>query len=174
MHGLSWFLLYGASPPCDSGAIRAGVGVDFGSELLYCENQQGNNNTSTATTTTINIIKTSTSTTTCKQVTRGTLQTVLKHTAFDEARRLGLRADAEDLLRKEFPKETGVLAVEEVVPGGPADGALEPGDVVVRMNGEMITTFLPWETFLDSGVGNEVEVQVQRGGKEVTVRLKVG
>lgn len=107
-------------------------------------------------------------------MTRGTLQTVLKHTAFDESRRLGLSPDAEALLRKEFPKETGVLVVEEVIPGGPADGALEPGDVVVRMNGDMITTFLPWEAFLDDGIGEEVEVQVQRGGREVTVRLRVG
>ena len=67
------------------------------------------------------------------QVTRGTIQAVLKHTAFDEARRLGLQPDTEALLRKEFPKETGVLSVGEVVPKGPADGALEPGDVVVRM-----------------------------------------
>lgn len=67
------------------------------------------------------------------QVTRGTIQAVLKHTAFDEARRLGLQPDTEALLRKEFPKETGVLSVGEVVPKGPADGALEPGDVVIRM-----------------------------------------
>lgn len=67
------------------------------------------------------------------QVTRGTIQAVLKHRAFDEARRLGLQPDTEALLRKEFPKETGVLTVEEVVPKGPADDVLEPGDVVVRM-----------------------------------------
>ncbi|CAN0240011.1 unnamed protein product, partial [Ectocarpus fasciculatus] len=61
-----------------------------------------------------------------------------------------------------------------VVPKGPADGVLEPGDVVVRMKGETITTFLPWESALDDGVGGEVEVQVQRGGKEVTARVTVG
>ncbi|CBN75278.1 conserved unknown protein [Ectocarpus siliculosus] len=109
-----------------------------------------------------------------EKVTRGTLQTVLRHTAFDEARRLGLKPDTEALLRKEFPEETGVLVVGEVVPKGPADGVLEPGDVVVRMKGETITTFLPWESALDDGVGGEVEVQVQRGGKEVIARLTVG
>ncbi|CAN0515967.1 unnamed protein product, partial [Ectocarpus sp. 8 AP-2014] len=89
-------------------------------------------------------------------------------------RRLGLKPDTEALLRKEFPEETGVLVVGEVVPKGPADGVLEPGDVVVRMKGETITTFLPWESALDDGVGGEVEVQVQRGGKEVIARLTVG
>ena len=38
----------------------------------------------------------------------------------------------------------------------------------------MITTFLPWESALDDGVGEEVEVEVQRGGEDVTVRLMVG
>ncbi|CAM9570812.1 unnamed protein product, partial [Scytosiphon promiscuus] len=109
-----------------------------------------------------------------EKVTRGTFQTVLNHTAFDEARRLGLQPDTEALLRKEFPEETGVLSVVEVLPKGPADGVLEPGDVVVRMNGKLITTFLPWELALDDGVGHEMEVQVQRGGKEVDVRLTVG
>lgn len=42
------------------------------------------------------------------------------------------------------------------------------------MKGETITTFLPWESALDDGVGGEVEVQVQRGGKEVTARVTVG
>lgn len=64
--------------------------------------------------------------------------------------------------------------VSQVIPKGPADEILEPGDVVVRMNGQMITTFLPWEGYLDSAVGGEVEVQVQRGGKEITAKLTVG
>lgn len=40
--------------------------------------------------------------------------------------------------------------------------------------GEVITTFLPWESVLDDGVGEEVEVEVQRGGEDVTVRLRIG
>lgn len=108
------------------------------------------------------------------QVRRGTIQTVLKHSAFDEARRLGLPTETETSLRKEFPEETGVLVVGEVLPKGPADEILEPGDVLVRMNGDLITTFLPWEAYLDDGVGEEVELQVQRGGKEITAKVTVG
>lgn len=105
---------------------------------------------------------------------RGTIQTVLKHTAFDEARRLGLTNQTEAALRKAFPKETGVMVVNQVIPKGPADEVLEPGDVVVSMNGEMITTFLPWEGYLDDRVGGEVEVEVQRGGKTIKAMLRVG
>lgn len=46
--------------------------------------------------------------------------------------------------------------------------------VMQLQGGEMITTFLPWESTLDDGVGEEVEVDVQRGGKDVTLRLRVG
>ncbi|CAM9596818.1 unnamed protein product, partial [Sphacelaria rigidula] len=109
-----------------------------------------------------------------ERVSRGTIQTVLKHTAFDEARRLGLSENTEAALRKEFPEETGVLVVEQVIPEGPAHEVLDPGDVVVSLNDELVTTFLPWESCLDSTVGGEVEVKVERGGKEITRKLTVG
>ena len=32
-----------------------------------------------------------------------------------------------------------MLVVESVVPGGPADGVLEPGDVLVRLQGQVRT-----------------------------------
>ena len=38
-------------------------------------------------------------------------------------------------LLRERPGSTGMLVVESVVPGGPADGQLEPGDVLVGGQG---------------------------------------
>jgi hypothetical protein len=52
---------------------------------------------------------------------RGDLQAVFAHEAFDEARRLGLSGGAEAGVRGTFPRETGVLVVEQVLAGGPAD-----------------------------------------------------
>ncbi|CAM9250630.1 unnamed protein product, partial [Discosporangium mesarthrocarpum] len=109
-----------------------------------------------------------------EKVQRGTVQTILKHTAFDEVRRLGLSTEKEAEIRKAFPTETGTLVVNQVIPQGPAYGILDPGDVVLRINHKMVTTFLPWEDMLDSRVGGEVEVEFQRGGIEMTAKIKVG
>lgn len=43
----------------------------------------------------------------------------------------------------------GMLVVESVVPGSMSDGVLEPGDVLVRINGEFVTHFLPLADILD-------------------------
>ena len=36
---------------------------------------------------------------------------------------------------------TGMLVVEAVVPGGPSDGALEAGDVLVALEGRIVVHF---------------------------------
>ncbi len=49
-----------------------------------------------------------------------------------------------------------MLVVESVVPGSMSDGVLEPGDVLVRINGEIVTHFLPLEDILDRCGSQEV------------------
>ena len=61
-----------------------------------------------------------------------------------------------------------MLVVDSVVPGGPADGALEPGDVLARLQGRVIVHFLPMEALLDSHVSQHVTVEVERGGQLLT------
>ncbi|CAL8137411.1 unnamed protein product [Prunus armeniaca] len=105
---------------------------------------------------------------------RGTLQVTFVHKGFDETRRLGLQSETEQLVRHASPLgETGMLVVENVVPGGPAYKCLEPGDVLVCMNGEVITQFLKMETLLDDSVNQKIEMQIERGGKPLTVDLVV-
>ncbi|CAN4083135.1 unnamed protein product [Withania somnifera] len=105
---------------------------------------------------------------------RGTLQVTFLHKGYDETRRLGLFSATEQLVRNSTPpSETGMLVVDSVVPGGPAHNHLEPGDVLVRMNGEVITQFLKMETLLDDSVGQKVELQIERGGTPLTVELSV-
>lgn len=109
-----------------------------------------------------------------KPVIRGTLQTVFSYTPYDELRRLGLSVDIEQEIRKAFPTNTGMLVVNQIQPGSPAFGALQAGDILVRINGKYITTFEPLEELLDSSLGQDIELQVQRGGTPQVLRLVVG
>src|SRR5579863_3345958 len=109
-----------------------------------------------------------------KPVTRGTLYTVFNYMPYDELTRLGLDAGTEAQVRKAFPHNTGMLVVTEVLPGSPSENLLQPGDILVRLNGRYVTQFEPLEEVLDDGVGAQVELELVRGGKAVTARLPVG
>ncbi|KAJ6853592.1 putative protease Do-like 7 isoform X2 [Iris pallida] len=69
--------------------------------------------------------------------------------------------------------ETGMLVVDSVVPGGPAHKHLEPGDVLVHVNQEVVTQFLKLETLLDDSVGKGIDLHIERGGTSLTVKLMV-
>jgi pro-apoptotic serine protease NMA111 len=107
-----------------------------------------------------------------KPVPRGTLETVFKYTPYDELRRLGLNPDTEAQIRSSYPKLTGMLVVEDVQPGSGADGLLAPGDILVSIDGKPIPEFFALEDVLDSHVGRQVELEVQRG--RATVRHSLG
>lgn len=105
---------------------------------------------------------------------RGTLQVTFLHKGFDETRRLGLKCETEQVVRQASPVgETGMLVVDSVVPEGPAHKHLEPGDVLVRANGEVLTQFLKLETLLDDNVGGQIELSIERGGIPITLKLTV-
>lgn len=107
-------------------------------------------------------------------VARGTIQTQWMLKPFQEARRLGLTPEWEAVVRKAAPKETSMLVAEIILPEGPADGKLEEGDVLLRVNGELLTQFIRLDDILDSSVGKTVRILVQRGGKDVEVEIPVG
>ncbi|KAI5310507.1 hypothetical protein KEM55_006113 [Ascosphaera atra] len=107
-------------------------------------------------------------------VTRGTIQTQWLLKPFDECRRLGLTSEWEAIVREAAPKETGMLVCEVALPEGPADGQLKEGDVLIKVNGELLTQFVKLDDILDSSVGKEVELLVQRNGEDVTVKCTVG
>ncbi len=106
-------------------------------------------------------------------VTRGTLQTTFRSEPFDELRRLGLTEETERLARQAFPEQTGMLTVEQVIPESPASGVLAPGDILVRVNGELVTQFVPLGAVLDSHVGEDIEIQVERGGRRIDATIGV-
>ncbi|KAL7266565.1 hypothetical protein RUND412_010886 [Rhizina undulata] len=107
-------------------------------------------------------------------VTRGTIQTQWLIKPFDECRRLGLTPEWEAVVRKEFPKEIGMLVAETVLPEGPAHNHLEEGDILVKVNGELLTKFVRLDEILDNSVGQTITLLVQRGGEDIEVQLVVG
>ena len=104
---------------------------------------------------------------------RGTLETVFAYRPYDELRRLGLSVSTEEAIRRSRPEGTGLIVVSEIVPGGPADGLLEPGDIVLRIAGEAVDGFLPIERQLDAHVGDDLVLDIERGGQPLSVELKV-
>ena len=109
-----------------------------------------------------------------KPVPRGTLSAVFNYMPYDELDRLGLDARTEADVRRSFPRFTGMLVVTEVLPGSPGENVLQPGDILVRLNGRYVTQFEPLEEVLDASVGQHVEVELERGGKPVSAQLPVG
>jgi len=106
-------------------------------------------------------------------VTRGTLQTMFELKAFDELDRLGLSDESERLARLSDPEQTGMLTVEQVIPESPAAGKLAPGDILIRVNGGLVTEFVPLAAILDDHVGAEIEIEVERGGRSVVENVLV-
>jgi S1-C subfamily serine protease len=106
-------------------------------------------------------------------VPRGTIQAVYRHEPFEELRRLGLRAETEALVRASQPGATGMLVVREVIPGGPSDGLLQPGDILVTIAGFPAASFDIVEDRLDEAVGGAVPVLIERGGEAMGFDLEV-
>ena len=108
-----------------------------------------------------------------KPVTRGTWQTVFSHEYYDELERLGLPAEAEAELRKQYPDATGLLVVDQVLSDGPAELLLQPGDVLLSVDGKVISTFVPLDELMDGSVGRKLTVKILRGGKLLSEDIQV-
>ena len=66
-----------------------------------------------------------------------------------------------------------MLTIEQVIPDSPADGKLAPGDILIRINGELVSEFVPLAAILDDNVGETIELQLERGGRQVTENVAV-
>ena len=108
------------------------------------------------------------------KVERGTLQTTFLYRSYAELVRLGLQEQQEAAFRKNDPDSQGALVVQQLIPKGPADSALAPGDILYKLDGKLIGSFIPLEDFLDRHVNEAVNVTVLRGGNEVSTEITVG
>ncbi|PMD37767.1 trypsin-like serine protease [Hyaloscypha variabilis F] len=106
-------------------------------------------------------------------ITRGTIQCQWKFKPFNECQGLGLTAEWESELRKAFPNEVGVLVAERVIPQGPSDSKIQVGDILIKVNGKLLAQFKYLDDILDSSVGSNIELLLQRRGKDVEVNIEV-
>ena len=106
-------------------------------------------------------------------VARGTLQAVFQLESYDELGRLGLSRETEARVREAHPAAHGLLVAKEVLPGGPADGVLEPGDVLLSLDGGPLLDFARLEAVLDAAVGRTVRLGVERAGRPQTLEATV-
>jgi S1-C subfamily serine protease len=106
-------------------------------------------------------------------VTRGTLLTTFVHMPFDELGRLGLDEVAEARYRQLFPLQKGLLVVRDIVAGAPAEGALEPGDILLKVNDAPLASFNALAEVLDEHVGETLRVAVRRGRADHEVEVEI-
>ncbi|OMJ24574.1 PDZ domain-containing protein [Smittium culicis] len=97
-----------------------------------------------------------------EQITRGTLQVEFEYTSYDKLKRLGLPHKVEKIYRENFPNNIGMFIVKSVLPEGPADNILFPGDILIAINSSPITHFLDISFFMDNFVNKNINVSVLR------------
>ncbi|KAJ2078258.1 hypothetical protein H4R24_004605 [Coemansia sp. RSA 988] len=107
-------------------------------------------------------------------VLRGSIQTRFIYNAFDVAQKLGLPEEIEAMVRRMRPDDIGMLVVATVLPEGPgAKSGLEEGDILLKINGEVITHFVALEDLLDNNIGKYIDVTVIRGGETIEANVAV-
>jgi PDZ domain-containing protein len=88
---------------------------------------------------------------------------------FELAAAVGLRAAGEDVTVSSLP------LVAQVLPGGPADGRLQPGDLVEAIDGRSVRSRAELiEEAGDLALGQTIVLTVQRDGEEVDVEVVAG
>ncbi|ODV58700.1 Nma111p [Ascoidea rubescens DSM 1968] len=106
-------------------------------------------------------------------ITRGTIQVTWILKPFDECRRLGLSPDSEARMRSLYPNAIGLLVADIILPEGPADKLIKEGDTLISINGKSIFSFISVDEILDSNVDQNIDIVVQRSGKDFSINCKV-
>ncbi|KAJ2058070.1 hypothetical protein GGI17_005267 [Coemansia sp. S146] len=104
---------------------------------------------------------------------RGTLQAVFKHITHVQATHLGLDPEAAAREGVLADATTGVLSVDKILPGGPADGKLEVGDIIIGVEGKPSPVFTELFEVIDSSVSKQVSLRVFSHGEFKTVIVDV-
>lgn len=109
-----------------------------------------------------------------EEITRGTIQTQWRFESFDICRRLGLSLELEDLLRQSSPGTNTMLVADRILPNGPAHGKFQKGDLLLKVNGATLLSFIDLDDILDTHVGRSIAFDIRRGDQDIKVTLDVG
>ncbi|EIE78581.1 hypothetical protein RO3G_03285 [Rhizopus delemar RA 99-880] len=118
-----------------------------------------------------------------KPISRGTIQTVFEYMPYDSLLQLGLSQGLEKKLRSLYGSSLngnvneGLLVVKSILLDGPASGYLEPGDILLSCNGNLLfNLFIDLEEALDNAAEMQKPVQltVSRAGelREFTIDVE--
>ncbi|EGU76687.1 hypothetical protein FOPG_19719 [Fusarium oxysporum f. sp. conglutinans race 2 54008] len=107
------------------------------------------------------------------EVKRGDIQTVFRLQPIFECQRLGLSGERENVFRETCPGLKDLVVADKVLPEGPSDGKLKAGDILIKINGKLITQFFCLNTVFDENVGQTVSVLVQRDGHDIEQDITV-
>lgn len=104
-------------------------------------------------------------------------QTVDQLIKYGKTRRghLGIRIQAlnEDMAESQGLKDTGVI-VGSVIDGGPSDGKLKTGDIVLEFEGKKVTeSYILSRMIGETEIGKTVKLKVWRDGKIIQTDIKV-
>jgi S1-C subfamily serine protease len=118
-----------------------------------------------------------------KPISRGTLQTTFEYQSYDTLLQLGLSRHLEKRLRSQQQQQQpenvaneGLLVVKSVLPDGPAFGYLEPGDILLTCNSELLPRlFIDLEACLDDAIEKKttITIVVSRAGELKEFSLSV-
>ncbi len=104
-------------------------------------------------------------------------QTVDQLIKYGKTRRghLGIRIQAlnEDMAESQGLKETGVI-VGSVIDGGPSEGKLKTGDIILEFEGKKVTeSYILSRMISETEIGKTINLKVWRDGKIITTTIKV-
>lgn len=107
-----------------------------------------------------------------KEIPRGTLQTTFDYQSYDALLSLGLGRHIEKRLRSQSKSldtfNEGLLVVKSVLQDGPGYGYLEPGDILLTCNGQLLPhLFIDLEEHMDNAINlnTSLNVVISRSGE---------
>ncbi|MDT0595760.1 trypsin-like peptidase domain-containing protein [Glaciecola petra] len=108
-----------------------------------------------------------------ESIKRGSLQTVFGFETFNQLRKKGWDNARIQQALNATPDGNGRLEVKHIVQQSPASSTLKIGDILLKINKQIIGDFLSLKTLLDASVGKELPIAIERDGKVINTKLIV-